>query len=170
MDRKKRIRALATISLGLTLLSCSMEEYPYNPQYEVIAKQNGPFGRYSNGYIYIGDKDYIESIINKVDKNDVLIILGTEEDENGMDPNASILSSYRITDENDRNDILNVLKLYDDINNTEWDRTMESMRVEWNIHNFLYDMDYERERTMNVDLDNSDENKYNNIILKRLFR
>lgn len=169
MDKKTKIRSLLAASLGLSLLSYACYDYPYNPKYEIVAEQNGPFGRYSNGDIYIGNNEYILSVINKARKNDILIVIGYEHDDE-LDPNASIISSYRITDKEERNEILTVLKKYDSMYNTEWDRTIESMRVEWTVHNMLYDLHYERARTKNVDLDNSEEELYSNPILQRLLK
>jgi hypothetical protein len=101
---------------------------------------------------------------------EVLIVMGYENDNDHLDPNASILSSYRITDKDERNEILNVLKLYGQINDTRWNRSIDSMRVEWTVHNFFYELNYERDRTQNVDLDNSEEKLYNNYVLKRLIK
>ena len=170
MDRINKAKSLVAISLGLSLLSYCCYDHPYNPEYEIIARENGPFGRYSRGDIYIGDEEYISSIKNSVNERDVLIVMGYENDNDHLDPNASILSSYRITDKDERNEILNVLKLYGQINDTRWNRSIDSMRVEWTVHNFFYELNYERDRTQNVDLDNSEEKLYNNYVLKRLIK
>ena len=75
-----------------------------------------------------------------------------------------------LLDKDERNEILTVLKEYDSMYNTEWDRSIESMRVEWTVHNMLYDLHYESARTKHVDLDNSEEELYSNPILQRLLK
>lgn len=35
-----------------------------------------------------------------------------------------------------------------------WERCLSSLYLEWTVHNFLYEIGYERERTKDADLDN----------------
>ncbi len=170
MDKRKARRNLIIAGLtGIVLASYYNYDYPYNPYYEVLEDEE-EFGRYSNGKVYIGDIDYIHNIKDNVDKNDILIVIGYQNDENELDPNARIISSHRITDRNQRNEILNLLLIYNKLYPSKWNRTLESMRVEWTVHNILYNIGYEKSRTVDVDLDNSEEELYNNKLLKRLIK
>ena len=46
-----------------------------DPKIEIIDEQNNdePFARYSKGNVYIGNKEYINKIIKKININDVVI-------------------------------------------------------------------------------------------------
>ena len=44
------------------------------------------------------------------------------------------------------------------------------MRVEWFVHNFLHFFQYQIDRTVDVDLNNDDEEKYQNDLIKILFK
>ena len=63
-----------------------------------------------------------------------------------------------------------IILIYDSLYPSDWKRSIESMRVEWTVHNLLYDIGYERARTRDVDLDNLEEEKYNNKILRRIIK
>ena len=176
MDKKKRLLAISTLSTLLALSIYASYEREYELSYHVYYENTYPldkypeecipFGSYSKGDVYIGDEEYIELAKGYAKEDDVLIIMG---EQNG-DPNATILSSHEIKDKEDRNDILHILKAYDYNNPSEWERTIESMRVEWEIHNMLYNLGIERERTQDVDLDNSEEKKYSNQLLRKLIK
>ena len=171
--KKKRIRLLIASLCSVACISYYCYDVDYNPQYSIIAEHDGPFGKYSNGFIYIGNQEYIDNIKDSVNENDVLIIVGdnyNEDTKNNNDPNAKILSSYEITDPEDRLEILEVLEIYSIVHDTDWRRSVESMRVEWTIHNILYDLHYKRERTEEVDLNNSEESFYSNKVLQRIIK
>ena len=138
------------------------ELYPYNttPQ-ETIS----PYTTYSKGNIYIADEDTIRRII--VDSSDVYII---DERDNQRDPDMCVCNSYKIRSKEQIEEIIDILLEYEKENPSPWDRSKESLINEWLIHKFGYEMGYKISRTMNVDLDNNDEEKFNgsplNLILK----
>ena len=173
MEKKKKLRILIASLCSVACLSYCSYDADYNPQYEILASKDGPFGKYSNGLIYIGDQDYIDSIKDQINPTDVLIIVGgnyNEDTNKDNDQNVKILSSCEITDPEDRLEILNVLEIYSKVHETEWQRSVDSMRVEWAIHNILYDLHYKRNRTEDVDLNNSEEEFYSNFILQRIIK
>ena len=81
-----------------------------------------------------------------------------------------IYSSYRIDDRDLRNEILEVLCRYEECYPSPWDRTIESMRLEWLMHNYSYFFNHETNRTEDVDLNNKEEEYYDNPILRRMFK
>lgn len=81
-----------------------------------------------------------------------------------------ICSSCEIKDKDIRNDILEVLCCYEEMYPSDWDRTIESMRFEWLCHNMAYYVNYKVDDSSEVDLNNSDESKYNSKVLSRIFR
>ena len=132
----------------------------YNIEYKT---DNGePFASYNGFNIYIGDIEYIETI-KQEDTGDIYII----DDRKDADPDMSICDSYGITSRSDMNVILEVLLEYEREYPSDWDRTKSSMLNEWIIHNMLYRLKYERQRTDQVDLNNADEAKYDLNILKK---
>ena len=102
------------------------------PNYEIVDKKNY-YANYSNGRVYIGKRKYIEKL-KDVNDNDILILDRRDED----DPNMQILSSYRIIDANIQNEILEIINEYEKEYPSSWNRSTNSMQVEWFIHNVLY--------------------------------
>ena len=128
-------------------------------------EENGPFAEYSDGYIYIGDENYINSLEN-TNSCDILVI----DERDKLDPNMVICDSCVIKDKDTRNDILEVLCCYEEMYPSNWDRSVESMRFEWFCHNAAYYVNYKVDDSSEVDLNNNDEDKYNNKVLSRVFR
>ena len=171
MDRKTRIKSILFlyITLGITIYLFNDHNYKDN-NYIIFETNEEPFGAYSKGNIYIGSHQYIESIKDKVKPGDVLVEQGYRTDDNYYDPNYKIYSSYLIKDKDDRDAILRVINIYNTATSFTFNRTMESMRVEWSIHNILYNMGIERSRTKDVDLNNDDEKIYSDPVLKKIFK
>ena len=130
-------------------------EYKYKEEYEIL-EDNDAFAKYNDGLVYIGSKWYLESLDN-VEENDILVI-DSRKDEI---PNMIICDSYKIKDIKTRNEVLEILSIYEEHNPSNWNRSMTSMRLEWFCHNISYYLNHETERTRSVDLDNEDEEKYN---------
>ena len=175
MSKKGKIRILLVLSalLGSAIYINSNHDYT-NSNYVIYEIENEftPFGAYRKGNIYIGKQEYIEKIKEVAKEDDVLIEQGYKVTPSGYDANYKIHSSYVITDKDDRNDILNVLNIYNALTDTdfEFDRTIESMRVEWSVHNILYRIGIEQYRTKDVDINNSDEKIYSNKLLRKLIK
>jgi hypothetical protein len=81
-----------------------------------------------------------------------------------------IRNSYNINDKDIRNDILEVLCIYEEMYPSNWDRSIESMRFEWFCHNAAYYVNYKVDDAYEVDLNNNDESKYDSKVLRRIFR
>lgn len=145
-------------SLSLTYYNA---DYEYNCDYEILDDSSNAYGKYSKGLVYIGNEDFFKNI-EQINSGDILI------DEN--DKSMKIISSYRILNKNDRNDIINILKNYEQKNNTKYNRSLESMRMEWFVHNLLYYCNIKRERTKDVDFENSEENIYNIKVLSKILK
>ena len=132
----------------------------YIPNYEICDENLKAYGSYNNGYIYIGNKDYLDEL-NNLNDDDILIEIN--------DKSMKIYSSYRITDKNIRNEILNVLYDYELNSPDGWNRSIESMEVEWFVHNVLYYCNIKRSSTKDVDFENREENIYNKKLIKLSF-
>ena len=72
-----------------------------------------------------------------------------------------IYSSYKISDTNVRNEILNILMEYEKKHPSKWERSLNSMKVEWFVHNLLHLFNYRLDHTTDVDFNNADEEIYN---------
>ena len=81
---------LILIFLLFWILKNMSYNYKLSNSYEIVMEDDC-FARYSNGRVYIGSKEYIESLID-IDENDILII----DNRDRNDPNMKILSSYKI--------------------------------------------------------------------------
>ncbi|MBQ7876637.1 MAG: hypothetical protein IJ316_05030 [Clostridia bacterium] len=76
------------------------------------------------------------------------------------DARLQVRNSYRADNYYVRDCIIDVLLQYDNENNTPWQRTKETMEIEWYVHNLSYAAGYKTERAKHVDLNNEDENVY----------
>ena len=140
-------------------------DHVYKPNY-TITEDEEYFAKYSKGKVYIGRIDYIESLKGKVNTDDILVI-DTRNTKN--DPNMQIISSYEISNKDTRNEILEILLKYEELNPSPWDRTIESMRLEWFVHNLSHSFNYKKDHSDDVDLDNDDQEKYENVkVLNKL--
>lgn len=171
MELKYKKRLLIYLSITLGIGAYFIYEHPYTNGYSINMDENSEaFGSYSKGNIYIGTRTYLSSLMGKINPGDVLIEQGYKVDEGYNDPNYKIYSSHLITDREDRNDILNVLSIYNKSIPWNFNRTLESMRIEWTVHNLLYELGIEQDRTNEVDLNNGDEVLYSNPIFKSLIK
>ena len=158
---KKETKRLLAIGSILALLTYYGVDYKYHPSYEIYEDSSEAFGRYSKGNIYIGSLKKLLSLEN-VSIDDILVL----DQRFSECPNMKILNSYRVNDKEDRNDIIEVLCKYEECDPSPWERTRESMVVEWEVHNIFPLSD----RTNDVDLNNEDEKKYDNILLRKLLK
>lgn len=160
-------KACLLLTASIALVGYMKYEHKYTPTY-VITNNEDYFATYSNGKIYIGTEVYINSIKDKVDKDDILVI---DQRYSKSDPNFQIISSYRINNKDIRNEILEVLMTYEELYPSEWNRTIESMRLEWFVHNASHMFNYKLDHSDDVDLDNDDQLKYENVnILNKLLK
>lgn len=119
-----------------------------------LIKPNSNPNKYSKGQVYIGNKKYLDGL--HVNQKDVLV----EDQRNNSNPNMKIRNSYLITDESDRKEIIKILYNYEKKHPSKWNRSIKSMEREWEAHNTLYYLNYKKNHTADVDLDNNDENNY----------
>ena len=110
---------------------------------------------YSKGTIYIGNKEYLDSI-NDLKQYDVLVL----DNRDLKDPDMRIYDSYKITNASIREEIIEGLLLYEEVYPSNWERTKDSSMREWTAHNLMYQLGYKVHRTMDVDLNNADELTY----------
>lgn len=157
--KKKKIFGIITLGMFIWLYS---RDHRYNTNYEIL--DNNAYAKYDDGYIYIGDMEYINSL--NINDGDILIV----DQRNMDDPNIKILDSYKITDKDIRNDIICVICDYNNEYPCGYYRTTESMRLEWFMHNMSYNLNYEVDRARDVDFQASEEDTYDNKVLRKLFR
>ena len=108
---------------------------------------------YNNKKIYIGSEDVI---LDLQDDNNIYIV----DSRFQKDPNISIKNSYKIRNIYDIENILRILKEYERIYPSNWNRSIYSMELEWIIHNWCHILYINRDHTTDVDLNNNDENTY----------
>ncbi len=157
---KKKIFTVITLSMILWIYS---HDHKYSSNYEVL--DDIAYARYENGNIYIGNEEYINSLTD-ISEDDILVV----DERNSSDPNFKIINSYRITDKDDRNDIICAICDYNSEYPCDYYRSVESMRLEWFIHNVSYNLHYEVDRSRDVDFEISEEDSYNNKVLTKLFK
>ncbi len=155
---KSIIKRLTIYSSMVTLLfvlssdKCNKRSKGY---FRINTKISNGKIEYENGTIYIGKLQYLSSI-NGLNNNDVLVF----DNRNDNDPNVTIFNSYKIMDPLIREEIIEGLLMYEECFPTKWNRSKNSLAREWTIHNIMYWLGCNHNRTMDVDLNNSDEKKY----------
>nr|MBP3258742.1 hypothetical protein [Bacilli bacterium] len=157
---KKKIFTVITLSMVLWIYS---HDHKYSSNYEVL--DDIAYARYENGNIYIGNEEYINSLID-ISEYDILVV----DERNSSDPNFKIINSYRITDKDTRNDIICAICDYNSEYPCDYYRSVESMRLEWFIHNVSYNLHYEVDRSRDVDFEISEEDDYDSKVLSKLFK
>lgn len=150
-------------AIFLALIVGHLQDYEYHPEYEIL-EDGQAYACYRDGDIYIGDEEYLKCVNCK--PGDVLIC----DTRNAEDSNFKIYDSYHVTDKEARNDIIEVLLRYEEENPSNWNRTKESMRLEWYVHNLIHDFTPETDHSTDVDLNNSDEQIYDIKVLRRILK
>ena len=78
--------------------------------------------------------------------------------------NVHINKSYRITNKNAMKEIISKVRDYALINfGYTYKRTEKEWLHEWRAHNLLYSLDYQRESTSSVDLDEGETDRRNSL-------
>lgn len=99
---------------------------------------------------------------NKVELKDNVIVIDNITVEFSVSTNnVQILNSYKVPKKYFKR-ILNEIKSRYSDNNVFKNRKIQSMMFEWATHNFCYKINYQRQRTKDVDL-NYPQNKMTNI-------
>lgn len=163
---EKLKRKLAFIHIWIMLLSLYIITEPNYDKCSYTILDNDPcFAQCSCGKVYIGDAEFLESI-----PQDKGVILVEDQRESNNDPNMEIYNSCEIRSRCERNEVLEILQEYERQNPTDWDRSIESMRLEWLMHNLSYAFKWQEQRSAHVDLNNRDESCYKSKVLQFLFR
>ena len=162
---KKRILLLSIILMAI--LYIPDHQYKEMEVQEVTTESdNVRVFNYSLGRVFIGEYFYIKDMLKEAGESDILII----DLRRISDPNMQVLSSYKIKNIDIINEVLEIMLYYESTDPTEWDRTLSSMRNEWEMHNYSYFFRYDEDRTRDVDLNNADEEKYRSEIMRKLLR
>ena len=157
----KNVKYVLILSASILTITAFHKEYEYHPEYEILSDDDA-YAKYSNGNVYIGNEEYLANL--QVNDNDILVL-----DERMTNNNIKIYDSYKIDDANMRNEIICIIDEYERQNPTDWDRSVESMRCEWAVHNFFYDLNFKKSSTTDVDFENDEENRYKSKVLTRYF-
>ena len=158
MAKKGIIKRLTLYSSMITLLFVlsSSNLHKKNKDYfklSTIVSKNKI--EYNHGTIHIGDEEYLKTI-NELGIYDVKVL----DERTRKDPNLKIYDSYKIDNVDIRTEIINGLLYYEELYPSDWYRTEKSAEREWTAHNFMYNLGYKTHRTMDVDLNNGDEETY----------
>jgi hypothetical protein len=166
MKKRKKLKSAVLVS---SLIGASLfynHEHTYKPEYQIINyEESDAFATYSLGSIYIGDMSYISSLHNLL-PTDILVV----DERDSDDPNLKIIASYKIDDKDIRDEIIEVLEVYELMYPSKWNRSLKSMRLEWFVHNLLHDFNYKLDHTTDVDFNNEDEQKFDKEVIRKLLK
>lgn len=168
---KIKTSAILLSGVSLVLVLSSLPNREYNPNYSIneeynLSDINIPFATSSRGDIYIGSEEEIETIVSEVDHSSILIV----DERSAHDPNIRIQSSCQITNKDEMEEILEVVQTYNDLYPSSWDRSVEAMMNEWEIHNICSNLSLFSSHTDEVDLNNDDELLYSSKVLTKILR
>lgn len=161
---KKSKKRLFLVSAFILLIGYYSKDYKYKKNNYKIVDGNF-YATYSDGLVYIGDEDFLNNIT--ASEYDVLVC---DSRENTKNPDMIIYNSYLIEDKDKRNEILEIICEYEKCYPSNWNRSIESMRLEWYMHNLSYFLNFRKDRTTDVDFDNDDEKKYDKILLRKVLK
>lgn len=104
------------------------------------------------GKLYIVSADVNTENLSITDKDFIAV-----DRRMDSDPQMVVLNSYRADSLSLIEKLCSLLLMHEEKYPTDWNRTLSSMSEEWQIHNSAYNMDYEIERSKDVNLNNNDE-------------
>lgn len=162
---KKSKKRLFLITAFIILIGYYSKDYKYNKSKYNVIDNGDAYAEYSDGLVYIGDDKFLEKV--KCCEKDILIC---DQRDSDVDPDMIVYDSCLIDDKEKRNEILEILCEYEKCNPSNWNRSIESMRLEWFMHNLGYYFNVNKERTAHVDLDNDDEKKYDNKLIRKILK
>ena len=139
------------------------DDYSINHNYS-ITNPNIPFARYQNRDIYIGSRSYID-VAKRNGNIDDIYIVDQRYDE---DPNIHVDDSYTINNKNDMHAIIEIIKDYEELYPSTWNRSTGSMMNEWQVHNICSYLYILPSRSDEVDFNNGDSEFYESKILSKI--
>ena len=145
------------IFLFVPKLKNNSKEITCNKDY--VYESTIPYASYSNGDVYIINEDLLQEI--KQNENDVYIV----DTRDTKDSDMEIINSYKITSNKEMDELLDIMLHYEETYPSKWNRSLESMRNEWDCHNICYYLGINRNSTTNVNLNNNDQDKYDSKVL-----
>ncbi len=144
-------------------VDCKQSSCPKSKKY-IKPKEVNPIGTYNKGKgnVYIVTTDQLKTV-DEWEKNAVVIV----DKRTSSNPTMQVQNSYKITKTKHQKEILNLMIEYNDSNPVDptWDRTIDSMLIEWDAHNDGYKgrffigllKENAAERLRHVDFDNASE-------------
>ena len=154
MSIKKRVLSFGTAIVMLFFLQQSKRR---DKDYHF---ENGSI-KYTDGTIYIGDEDYLESITD-LGPFDFLVL----DERDAEDPNLKVYDSYKLFNPISIAEVVDALLSYEDQLPSDWNRSKVSLVNEWLSHDLMHFLGYKTHRTTDVDLNNKDEEVYKIKVLK----
>ena len=120
---------------------------------------SGIYNSNVNNVSIVTNKDLISS----APSGNVVVL----DDRTSINANMQIRDSYKITDSNTQRKVLEIVMEYNEIYPSEfsWNRTMESLIIEWDVHNIasMIPVSSLQSRTMHADFDNDAETLFKAI-------
>ena len=158
---------LIILILTLALHSRMRTPYIYNPHY-MIASSESYYATYSKGRVFIGSQEYLDSVRNRISDHDIVVIDNRNDPD---DPYMEVKISDPIYDKEIREEILELIIIYDYYRPSDWRRTLSSMRLEWFANNITYTLKHKLDFDADIVFRNSKEKKYHDVrVLNRLFK
>ena len=131
----------------------SVDHYIYTYTVPKATTSKNKVGRV---YIYTGKtEEFFDNPINTLSGFNASTDIMVGDFTSGSNPNMYAYQAYLVDAEN-RVSILNCLLEYDQYHNTPWERTEESLLLEWQMHHVFAAFDVSAQ---NVDFDNNEEGK-----------
>lgn len=105
------------------------------------------------------DESRAKARAKKNEKNTIVAV--DKRRTGGKNPNIQVCDSYKIHVDKVKYEVIDVLLEYDAAspNDPAWGRTRESLKIEWDIHNYAYMLGFGRTSSADVDFDYNDEGK-----------
>ena len=148
---KRIIILLISQILLLSSLSCQTKR---NKSQYLGNKDTVSMYSYDSGKVLIVNPDNIDNALGIKDKGD-LVVMDYRDTEN---PDMKIMSSINVDSIKEMRQVIDALLDYNDAVESKqpWNRSKDSMTIEWKLHNILYELGLFDSHTIDVDFNNNE--------------
>lgn len=122
----------------------------YSYPYSIDIENNG---EETSGVLYVITSD-VNISAQSAGENDYFAL----DRRDAADPEFVVYDSYRAQSDKLIRRLCRILLNHEEAHPTAWERTLDSMAEEWQMHNASYEMDYKIDHAKDVNLNNGDEN------------
>lgn len=152
---KKRIKQISILMLTQLVLLSSLSCHSKKGKVDYLGRENS-VSSYSidDAKVLIVDPENIDAALNVKEEEDALVL----DMRYGNNPGIKVIDSHLIDDTKTMRQIVDAIQDYNNKikSDKEWNRNSDSMVIEWELHNILYNLGLFNSHTEDVDFNQSE--------------